>query len=339
MRYGLYRTDSDLQLVHQRHPFICVWDDHELTNNTWRDGAQNHNEGEGDFHKRMRDARRAYHEWMPIRSSGSDQSPIYRQFSIGQLADLLMLDTRLHGRQRGYTYQQDLGGDTEQDIIAFRAKLNSPDRTLLGADQETWLSESLSASKARGATWQILGQQVLMGKIGTPALTSDAFSDQPLSERRQRYIDRVAFINKAGLPFNLDAWDGYPACRDRVLGDLKSNANNPVVLAGDTHNAWAFNLRDQAQQPVGVEIGTPGITSPGLESFLPANSGKLKDALMESSPELHAVDTEHRGWTELTLSPSEMTSTWHFVDSVLNEKYSVTSLKPLTCLAGKRQFS
>ena len=52
MRYGLYRSDPDLQAVHQRHPFICVWDDHELANNTWRDGAENHNEGEGDFYQR-----------------------------------------------------------------------------------------------------------------------------------------------------------------------------------------------------------------------------------------------------------------------------------------------
>ena len=107
MRYGVYRTDVDLQLLHQRHPFVCVWDDHELTNNTWHSGAENHNPGEGDFFQRMRAARQAYDEWMPIRTHASgDQGPIYRSFQIGQLADLIMLDTRLHGRDRGLSIPQ-----------------------------------------------------------------------------------------------------------------------------------------------------------------------------------------------------------------------------------------
>ena len=78
MRYGLYRTDADLQAVHARHPFICVWDDHELANDCWKDGAENHNDGEGDFKARLRSARQAYHEWMPIRYQlQGDQAPIY----------------------------------------------------------------------------------------------------------------------------------------------------------------------------------------------------------------------------------------------------------------------
>jgi alkaline phosphatase D len=340
MRYGLYRTDRDLQKIHQRHPFICVWDDHELTNNTWQQGAQNHNEGEGDFGQRMMNARRAYHEWMPIRTlDHNQQAPIYRQFSIGTVADLLMLDTRLHGRQRGYTYQQDLTGTSAVEIEAFKKKLNEQSRTLLGQDQEDWLNHALAASKQRGATWQILGQQVLMGKVVTPQLSATDFIEAELSDRRRQYLDRVALLSKQKLPFNLDAWDGYPACRDRVLASLKTSANNPLVLSGDTHNAWAFNLTDENQQHIGVEIGTPGITSPGLESFLPANSGSLKRALLKSSPELFDLDTEHRGWTELTLTSEQVTSRWHFVDSILSDHYKVTSTDPLLCKKGDRAFS
>lgn len=109
MRYGLYRTDPDLQALHVRHPFICVWDDHELANDTWQSGAENHNEDEGDFQIRMTQARKAYHEWMPIRVSPAGyQAPIYRNFQIGNLADLTMLDTRLHGRVKGLDYGHDL---------------------------------------------------------------------------------------------------------------------------------------------------------------------------------------------------------------------------------------
>ena len=101
-RYGLYRNDKNLQAVHQQHPFICVWDDHELTNDTWKTGAENHNKGEGDFLSRIRAARQAYHEWMPIRTNSTgNQGPIFRSFQIGDLADLIMLDTRFHGRDRG----------------------------------------------------------------------------------------------------------------------------------------------------------------------------------------------------------------------------------------------
>ena len=109
MRYGLYRTDADLQAVHARHPFICVWDDHELANDSWKDGAENHNDGEGDFKARLHSARQAYHEWMPIRTTDlGDQAPIYRSFKLGNLADLMMLDTRLHGRDRPLDYAADL---------------------------------------------------------------------------------------------------------------------------------------------------------------------------------------------------------------------------------------
>jgi alkaline phosphatase D len=337
MRYGLYRTDIDLQKVHRRHPFICVWDDHELANNTWQSGAQNHNKGEGDFNERMQNARQAYCEWMPIRTE--PQGPIYRQFSIGQLADIFMLDTRLHGRERGYIYQQDLLSSDKADVEAFRKKLAHPARTILGLDQEAWLTSALQTSKTRGATWQVLGQQVLMGKITTPELNEADFTNVEISERRRRYLDRVSFIAKEKLPFNLDAWDGYPACRDRVMASLKTETNNPIVLAGDTHNAWAFNLTDKALDKIGVEIGTPGITSPGLETFLPAHPNNLKKALMSSSPEIFDMDTQHRGWTELTLTSDAMTSRWHFVDTILSTKYSVLSTEPIICKKGARAFN
>ena len=47
LRYAHYKTDADLQEAHRLHPFICVWDDHELTNNAYRNGAENHNPAEG----------------------------------------------------------------------------------------------------------------------------------------------------------------------------------------------------------------------------------------------------------------------------------------------------
>jgi len=154
MRHAQYKTDPDLQAAHQVHPWICVWDDHESTNDTWKNGAQNHNEGEGDWAVRKRAAIRAYHEWMPIREqSMSVGGPfIFRSFRFGDTADLLMLDTRLHGR-------------SEQVDRLDRRGLNDPARSLLGTDQLAWLQHQLSESKHRSTRWRLLGQQCMFGQL------------------------------------------------------------------------------------------------------------------------------------------------------------------------------
>ena len=348
MRYGLYRSDPDLQAVHQRHPFICVWDDHELANNTWRDGAQNHNEGEGDFYQRMRAARQAYDEWMPIRThSSGNQGPIYRSFAIGDLADLLMLDTRLEGRDRGLEYANDMeyrpqinaDEPRKPDVEAFRAKLHDPSRTLLGDRQERWLADEIERSTGRGATWQVLGQQVLIGNVGIPKIQESALAKSDMSEQRKKYTAFLQALGAQGLPLNLDAWDGYPANRDR-MAQLLADANaNTVALAGDTHNAWAFNLADSKQRAFGVEVGTPGITSPGMENYLPVPADELAQAFKDASPELVDIDTSRRGWSEVTLTPQAMRNQWHFVSTVLDRRFTVQSSPELVCLAGARRFS
>ena len=123
LRYALYRTDPDLQEVHRQHPFITVWDDHETANNSWRDGAENHNpdEGEGKWRVRRRGAVQAYNEYMPIRSDSPSDDRIYRTFRFGDLADILMLDTRLHGRDQ----QIDIKEGEKLDASAFKALIKA----------------------------------------------------------------------------------------------------------------------------------------------------------------------------------------------------------------------
>lgn len=349
-RYALYRSDPDLQAVHQRHPFICVWDDHELTNDTWKDGAENHNQGEGDFSVRLQAARRAYHEWMPIRThSEGDQGPIYRHFPIGDLADLIMLDTRVEGRDRGLSYSDDMiyraeGSDASSplnpDVPAFLAeKLNDPSRQLLGQGQEQWLSQMLKKSTGRGATWQVLGQQVLMSKVGIPRIDPAALEALDLPESERGYIDLMQVLGAEGLPLNLDAWDGYPVSRDRVTAMLKETGANTIALAGDTHNAWAFNLRDAKGQAIGVEIGAPSISSPGMEDYVPMTAQALAGGLKATSPGLIDVDVTQRGWAEVVLTPRQMRSRWHFVSTVLDRRFTVTATEEVVCLPGQRRFA
>lgn len=349
-RYALYRSDPDLQAVHQRHPFICVWDDHELTNDAWKDGAENHNQGEGDFAARLQSARRVYHEWMPIRTyPEGDQGPIYRHFAIGGLADLIMLDTRVEARDKSLSYSDDMifrdescdaSSPLSPDVPAFLAqKLDDPSRQLLGQKQEQWLSQMLRKSIGRGATWQVLGQQVLMSKVGIPRMDPAALDALDLPESERGYIDLMQVLGAEGLPLNLDAWDGYPVSRDRVTTMLKETGANTVALAGDTHNAWAFNLHDAKGQAIGVEIGAPAISSPGMEDYVPMTAQALAKELKATSPGLVDVDVTQRGWAEVVLTPQQMRSRWHFVSTVLDRRFTVTTSEEAVCLAGQRRFA
>ena len=338
MRHGLYRTDPDLQAAHAAHPWITVWDDHEMMNDTWRAGAENHGEGEGDFFERIHAARQAYHEWMPIRTvAEGDQGVIYRAFQIGDLADLLMLDTRLAGRDEQLDYAK--GIEQAGSVEAFiKNDLYSPERQMLGEEQEAWLQQALQRSTARGATWQVLGQQVLMGKLNIPVIPPEELAKLELSEYARPRVEQTQQLAPYGLPSNLDAWDGYPAARERLFALLTAHATNPISLAGDTHNGWAFNLTNQKGEAVGVEWGTPGISSPGLENYVPLPPDQMQALLKGASPELVACDTSQRGWTQVTLTPEAATAQWRFVSSVTEPTYQSSAGEPLVSQRDARKL-
>ncbi|CAM1370458.1 alkaline phosphatase D family protein [Tenacibaculum xiamenense] len=116
VRYSYYRLDPNLQDIHQQHPFITVWDDHEFANDAHKDGAENHDDSEGDWNERKRNAKKAYFEWLPVRENSEDSKRIYRKISYGKLLDLFMVDTRIEGR----TKQMGLGrGTTSKEFLAL----------------------------------------------------------------------------------------------------------------------------------------------------------------------------------------------------------------------------
>lgn len=229
-RYALYRQDKDLQAVHQRHPFIAVWDDHEVANDAWRDGAENHQANKGDFLSRKLAAIQAYFEWMPIRPIAKNEyHKIYRQFNFGQLVQLNMLDTRLLSRDKQLNYNDYI---TAQgfNAVKFQTDLTNPTRTLMGAEQLKWLQTQLAQSTA---TWNVLGQQVLMAKMFIPAemlqslaaVTSGTAITATLATLNQQISELVSIkirllkkdptltaAEKARvtntIPYNLNAWDG-----------------------------------------------------------------------------------------------------------------------------------
>lgn len=349
-RYALYRQDKNLQAAHQRHPFIVIWDDHELANDTWRDGAENHQDNEGSFSDRKLAALQAYFEWMPIRPvSNTDHLNIYRQFNFGSLVQLTMLDTRIIARDKQLEYK-DYMTASGLDAQKFQADLTDSKRTLMGHTQRDWLVDKLKQSTA---TWNVIGQQVLMSKMWIPAellvslgqITSGGTSPDALAKMNAQITELVTLKlrleqgdptltiqEKARVttlvPYNLDAWDGYYAEREFVYDKLAEFNKKIIVLAGDTHNAWTSYLYSQKGKYVGVELATSSVSSPGLEKYLSIPLDQLQKfefAFTTLIDELTYCNLNQRGYLVVTLDDTQVQSDWIFVDSIKNAEYKVDS--------------
>ncbi len=327
-RHAQYKADPDSMAMHAALPLIAVWDDHELCNDAWRDGAQNHQPEEGNWPERRDAAIQAWLEWMPVRAGhdGAD-TEIYRHYEFGDLLSLTMLDTRLVGRDM----QPNVGEDLTPEIIGER--LRDPDRGLLGDRQTAWLEEKLEQS--RGATWQVIGQQVLVCPMHSPDLEPliDLEREAPFPRETLEEFIRVSKGNPRLL---LDTWDGYPVAREAFLATLAEHANNPVVLSGDLHTSLAGNLIPAGSDtPVGVELMTGSVTSPGFAEYLPeTHPGALRDATLAINPWLTYMDTAKRVWLRVLVTRETLIGEWNLVSSVHEREYTMSVDKRLQVRAG-----
>jgi len=364
-RYGQYHGDASLQKLHAKVPFITVWDDHEVANDTWRDGAENHNEGEGDFAARKEAALQAYFEWLPIRPwREGNHEEIYRSFSYGNLVDLHMLDTRVLARDKQLDYAEYMDATTGSfDGERFLADVTSTSRTLLGLTQLLWLQGSLLQATGK---WQVLGQQILMGKMSLPAAIATqqlsipqyamlgalaqlaaraAAGDPTLTAQELQYLQAnqalltpevIALLQLPSIPYNLDAWDGYAYDREVILGTAKSKNHNLVVIAGDTHNAWANELNDVNGDTVGVEFATSSVSSPGLEYYLNLPVEQIpatEAAIVELVPDLKYANLKDRGFMTLTFTADAVRSDWHYVDTILSQDFQAATARSYSAMA------
>ncbi|MCD8524003.1 MAG: alkaline phosphatase D family protein [Saccharospirillaceae bacterium] len=362
-RYAKYRTDSALQLAHQKKPFICVWDDHELANDTWKNGAENHDEDEGSFTERRAAAIQAYHEWLPIRS-GADKAKIWRAFEFGNLVNLTMLDTRMYARDKVLSYSDYLN-DSGIDAVAFQAALADQSRGLLGSEQQSFAIGSMFNNNA---TWQVLGQQVLMGRIfipqellvglGTVEATISAGGDASAAQAQvAALLVELATLKAtdptnprlaATAPYNLDAWDGYFPAREEILRRAQYFNKNLVVLAGDTHNAWASDLYtandsgevQRAAGSVGVEFATSSVTSPGFETYVGFGSNAAMQAGFEQAvtalvDDLKYLNAAQRGYMLVEFTPAKSSCEWVFVDTITSETYTASVQKKMEVKPGQ----
>ncbi len=329
-RHAQYKRDADLQAVHRQHPFVCIWDDHEITNDTWKDGAQNHTEGsEGSYAARVAAGLQAYYEWMPIRPVDTKNlRKNHRAFKLGNLVDLVMLEERLSGRaqQLTATIPTAFGNGFVQG-----GAFADPSRSLLGAEQEAWLAGKLQSSTAR---WKMLGQGVMFAQLK---------------------LQGAPNAQGGGVFLNPDQWDGYNPARNRVFDVIKGKTtgrpiDNVVVLTGDIHSSWAADLsqdphnRDLASggyDPVtgsgasAVEFVGTSISSPGVDSDTSGNTANL---LRSINPHFKYINLHKRGYMLLDVTAERVVGEFWHVDTVQSVSHVQTLAAAFEVQAGTNRL-
>ncbi|MFY1678408.1 MULTISPECIES: alkaline phosphatase D family protein [unclassified Streptomyces] len=289
LRHGTYKTDADLQAMHAAHPLVAIWDDHEIANNNWSGGAENHTPGgEGDYAARAAAAKRAYFEWMPVRASTA--GTVYRRLRFGTLADLHLLDLR------SFRSQQATVGSKDVD---------DPDRTITGRAQLDWLKSGLESSRA---TWRLVGTSVMISPIAFGSLPAHLLA--PLAE--------LLGVPREGLAVNVDQWDGYTDDRRELLGHLVDRGiENTVFLTGDIHTAWANDVPVKAatyplSASAASEFVVASVTTENLDDVLRVAPGTVSvvasGAVRLANRHVKWVDMDNHGYgvLDVTADRSQM---------------------------------
>lgn len=270
-RHAQYKSDADLRACHAAHTWVMTWDDHEVVNDYANDLDRNYTDAQV-FLRRRAAAYQAYFEHMPLRLGpdpvNASQMRIHDRMAWGRLADVWTLDCRQY-RDHPACPDPNRGGGR---VVLGCEALADPARSLLGAAQEQWLSQSLQSSTRR---WKLVAQSTQMSSSGV---------NTPLG--------RSAFT---------DGWDGYPQARARLLNSVaQAGLQNVVLLGGDVHMNVAAQLRvqpnDERSPVVASEIVTTSVTSRGL-------GGKLLGQILDSNPDIVHARSDERGFTLLEVKP------------------------------------
>jgi len=292
-RHAQYKRDEHLRTLHATVPVIATWDDHEVANDAWSGGAENHQpDTEGDYAARRAQAHQAYFEWMPVRN---EADRLYRRLRFGLLAELSMLDLRTYRSQQAKPFDDDV---------------DDPNRTITGPEQLAWLQDGLVSS---GAQWKLVGTSVMIAPVLVPPLPSELLG--PLLE--------LLGLPREGGVVNTDQWDGYAADRRRLLGTIADNdVTDTVFLTGDIHSAWASDVpRDAGLYPlspsVAVEFVATSVTSDNIDDIAgvpPRTVGPIiEGALTTLNRHIKWVEVDSHGASVLEVTPAGAQMDWYFL--------------------------
>jgi alkaline phosphatase D len=289
-RYGTYKSDPDLQAAHAAHPWVVTWDDHETDNNYAGDLADRDVLPPDQFLQRRAAAYQVWWEHQPVRLPPPDGPDyrIYRRAAFGDLLNAHVLDTRQYRTNQPCNASSDIGNCPEAD---------SPDATLLGAEQREWLFRGLDESRAR---WDVLAQQVMFAPTSfSPDLSNPIY--------------------------NLDQWDGYRAERNGVRKALAVMPRNGIVLTGDIHSSWVNDILGEvadstgtAERPVATELVGTSITS----NFPLA---EVLEIAASAQPHVKYVDGRDHGYVVLDVTRDRMRADFRYVSAIEDPNASIST--------------
>ncbi|MCW3010731.1 MAG: hypothetical protein JWO90_1135, partial [Solirubrobacterales bacterium] len=271
-KYRLYKADPDLQALHAAHPFVAIWDDHEVEDNYNGDrvDAASKDTRPRSLPERRRQGYLAFYEYMPrVRMTPVD-TKIYGSIPLGANAEVFLLD------QRQYRDPQPCG----DELLVPCLEVDAP-RTFLGQEQKAWFKRALTSSKAR---WKLVANQLMI----------------------------MSLDSAPGQTLNVDAWDGYAAERREVLEHVLANGVEDLAfLTGDIHTFFAGDVfttgRRLGGRAVATEFVAGSMTSLGLEDQFPAAAlPAITAGLRATNPHLRYVELSRRGYAVVEARPSEL---------------------------------
>ncbi len=305
-RHAQYKHDPDLRDLHAKYAVIATWDDHEVANDQYKNGAENHQPDEGDYLARRRRAHRAYDEWMPVRMGGTtetgDGTRLFRRLRFGRLAELSMLDLRSY-RDKQVEYAATPAPSPDPAI-------SDPDRTITGDKQMAWLKDSLARDAAQ---WKLVGNPVMIAPVVFPPSVHELTG--PIN-------DVTGLLPEDGMPYNVDQWDGYTADRHELFAFLSDHGiTDTVFLTGDIHSAWACDLPVDAgtypaSRSVATEFVGTSVTSNNLKDITgsPSRTSSLavEAAIQTANRHIKYLNFDDHGFSVLDVT-SRRTQMDYFV--------------------------
>lgn len=335
-RHAQYKSDAGSQAMLAAKPLLACWDDHESTNNPWTGGAQNHQpDKEGSWATRRDASIQAYFEWMPVREPGPGRTRMefWRTYAFGDLATMTTLETRHTARAQQIDYRDHAPSiKSMTDAAQFeRDRIGAPDRHMIAPALEGELSRAWAQSKDDAVPWRLVGNPMPIARTRVPDVVAMGIIPDPATQEKPLDAAReLAWKGKWNLPVYPDTWDGYEWARERFYSlARKAGVNDLVVLTGDSHAFWANRLADAEGRPMGVEIGTAGISSPGdfIESgFGESTARRLDDAFAAHNPEVLWTSNMHQGYVRLELTREAGTVTYVTVSDLATTSYQVGTL-------------
>jgi len=329
-RHAQYKTDRDLQDLHAIYPWIITWDDHEVTNDQWAHGGENHTDAtEGDYGARKARAHRAYDEWMPVRMDGTarlrDGDRLYRRLRFGRLAEISMLDLRSYRSEQVVTA-------APTPVPHIEAEVSDPSRTITGKQQMQWLKDSLDRI---GPQWKVIGNPVMIAPVTFAGVPDELLG--PIN-------DVTGLLPEDGLPYNVDQWDGYTADRKEVFKHIRNHqVGDALFVTGDIHSGWACELPyDPASYPVGdsagVEFVCSSVTSNNLKDITGSPSRTtsipVEEAILANNRHIKYLNFDDHGYSVLDITSKRAQMDWFIIGDRADQDTPVTWTRSLATNAG-----